>query len=92
MKKIYILSLLLSFGTLFAQKNLKKADELFKNYSYVDACKAYEECLSTIKKPSVQTLRNTADSYYFIADNTNALRWYQKLYEKEVKIYPTLIF
>jgi outer membrane protein OmpA-like peptidoglycan-associated protein len=85
MKKIYILSLLFSFGTLFAQKNLKKADELFKNYSYVDASKAYEECLRTIKRPSIQTLRNTADSYYFISDNTNALRWYQKLYEKRGK-------
>ncbi|KIO51916.1 OmpA family protein [Flavobacterium hibernum] len=82
MKKLYILSLLLSFTFGFAQKtNLKKADALFKNYSYVDASKAYEECLQNIKNPSAQTLKNAADSYYFISDARNALKWYKKLYE-----------
>jgi hypothetical protein len=73
---------LLSFVSLFAQTNLKKADLLFRNYSYVEASKAYEECLLHIKKPSDKTLKNIADSYRFISDDTNALRWYQKLYEK----------
>jgi outer membrane protein OmpA-like peptidoglycan-associated protein len=81
MKKIYILSLLFCFVSVLAQTNLKKADALFKNYSYTDAAKAYEECLQKINKPSVQTLKNAADSYYFISDNRNALKWYQKLYE-----------
>ena len=82
MKKLYILSLVLSFTFGFAQKtNLKKADALFKNYSYVDASKAYEECLQNIKNPSAQTLKNAADSYYFISDARNALKWYKKLYE-----------
>ncbi|MBF7091504.1 OmpA family protein [Flavobacterium sp. ALJ2] len=81
MKKFYILSLLFSFVSILAQTNLKKADALFKNYSYTDAAKAYEECLQKINKPSVQTLKNVADSYYFISDNRNALKWYQKLYE-----------
>ncbi|KIA98718.1 flagellar motor protein MotB [Flavobacterium sp. JRM] len=81
MKKFYILSLLFSFVSILAQTNLKKADALFKNYSYTDAAKAYEECLQKIDKPSVQTLKNAADSYYFISDNRNALKWYQKLYE-----------
>lgn len=84
MKKLYILSLLLSFTFGFAQKtNLKKADALFKNYSYVDASKAYEECLQNIKNPSAQTLKNAADSYYFISDARNALKWYKKLYEAQ---------
>lgn len=82
MKKLYILSLVLSFTICFAQKtNLKKADALFKNYSYVDASKAYEEILQNIKNPSAQTLKNAADSYYFISDGRNALKWYKKLYE-----------
>ncbi|MDX6181555.1 OmpA family protein [Flavobacterium sp. Fl-77] len=81
MKKLYSLSLVLSFTICFAQTNLKKADALFKNYSYLDASKAYEECLQNIKKPSAQTLKNTADSYYFISDTQNALKWYKKLYE-----------
>ena len=66
----------------FAQKtNLKKADALFRNFSYLDASKAYEECLQNIKDPSAQTLKNAADSYYFISDSRNALKWYRKLYE-----------
>jgi len=81
MKKLYILSLVLSFTFSFAQTNLKKADALFRNYSYVDASKAYEEILQNIKSPSAQTLKNAADSYYFISDARNALKWYKKLYE-----------
>ncbi|MWB94268.1 OmpA family protein [Flavobacterium sp. GA093] len=82
MKKIYILVLVFSFATLFAQKtNLKKADALFKNYSYVDAAIAYEEILQNIDSPSAQTLKNAADSYYFTSDARNALKWYKKLYE-----------
>lgn len=80
MKKLYFLSLVLSFTVCFAQTNLKKADALFKNYSYADASKAYEEILQNIKNPSAQTLKN-ADSYYFISDSRNALKWYGKLYE-----------
>ncbi len=65
----------------FAQTNLKKADALFRNYSYADASKAYEEILQNIKNPSAQTLKNAADSYYFISDARNALKWYKKLYD-----------
>jgi len=82
MRKIYILCLILSVTFSFAQKtNLKKADALFKNYSYLDASKAYEEILQNIKNPSAQTLKNAADSYYFISDSRNALKWYKKLYQ-----------
>lgn len=82
MRKLYILCLILSVTFSFAQKtNLKKADALFRNFSYLDASKAYEECLQNIKDPSAQTLKNAADSYYFISDSRNALKWYKKLYE-----------
>ncbi|WP_337965168.1 OmpA family protein [uncultured Flavobacterium sp.] len=81
MKKIYILSFVLSFTLGFAQTNLKKADALFRDYSYLDASKAYEEILQNIKNPSAQTIKNAADSYYFISDARNALKWYRKLYE-----------
>ncbi|TDW52013.1 outer membrane protein OmpA-like peptidoglycan-associated protein [Flavobacterium sp. 270] len=83
MKKLYILSLVVSFTFSYAQTNLKKADALFKNYSYADASKAYEEILQNIKSPSTQTLKNAADSYYFISDSQNALKWYRKLYEAQ---------
>ncbi|TDP00386.1 OmpA family protein [Flavobacterium sp. 245] len=84
MKKLYILSLVLSITFSFAQKtNLKKADALFRNYAYADASKAYEEILQNSKNPSTQTLKNAADSYYFISDERNALKWYKKLYEAQ---------
>lgn len=74
--------MVLSFTVCLAQTtNLKKADALFRNYSYADASKAYEEILANIKSPSAQTLKNAADSYYFISDSRNALKWYKKLYE-----------
>jgi len=81
MKKIYILSLLLCFATVFSQAKLKKADDLFKSLAFMDAAKAYDEYLEDVKQPSVQTLKNAGDSYYNISDNRNALKWYQKLYE-----------
>ncbi|MBZ4034840.1 OmpA family protein [Flavobacterium sp. 17A] len=82
MRKLYILCLILSVTFSFAQKtNLKKADALFRNFSYLDASKAYEEILQNIKDPSTQTVKNAADSYYFISDSRNALKWYKKLYE-----------
>lgn len=84
MRKLYILCLILSVTFSFAQKtNLKKADALFRNYAYLDASKAYEEILQNIKDPSTQTLKNAGDSYYFISDSRNALKWYRKLYEAQ---------
>lgn len=81
MKKIYTLSLMFCLASVFAQTKLKKADELFKTFAYVDAAKAYEEYLQKVDKPGTQTLKNVADSYYFVGDSRNALKWYQKLYD-----------
>lgn len=81
MKNIYILFLCLSIASVSAQINLKKANKLFKEFSYVDASKAYEEYLEKEKSPSTQTLKNAGDSFYYIDDKRNALKWYQKLYD-----------
>lgn len=81
MKNIYILFLCLSIASVSAQRNLKKANKLFKEFSYVDASKAYEEYLEKEKSPSTQTLKNAGDSFYYIDDKRNALKWYQKLYD-----------
>ncbi len=81
MRNLYTLSFLLCVTFVFAQSKLKKADQFFKTYAYVDAAKMYEEYLQNVDKPSVQTIKNVADSYYFIDDNRNALKWYQKLYD-----------
>jgi len=81
MKKIYLLIMFFCLASGFAQTKLKKADQLFKAMAYVDAAKAYEEYLANIDKPGTQTLKNVGDSYYYIDDNRNALKWYQKLYD-----------
>lgn len=81
MRKIYLIILLVSFGTVFSQSKLKKADQLFKTYFYVDAAKAYDEYFETEKKPSVQAIKNAGDAYYKIDDDRNALKYYNKLYD-----------
>ncbi|MGC4041384.1 MAG: carboxypeptidase regulatory-like domain-containing protein [Flavobacterium sp.] len=81
MRKLYTLSFLFCVMLTFAQSKLKKADDFFKALAFVDAAQMYEEYLEGVSKPSVQTIKNAADSYYFIDDSRNALKWYQKLYE-----------
>ncbi len=81
MKNILTLSLLLCASVVFSQAKLKKADKLFKDYYYIDAAKEYEAYIAKNESPSKQVIQNLADSYYFTADNRNALKWYKKLYE-----------
>lgn len=69
----------MTFG--FAQQKLKMADKLFADLSYIEAAKVYEEYLKDVDKPGVQTLRNIADSYYFVDDSRNALKYYKRLYD-----------
>jgi len=81
MKKILLLCLFCSFTAVTAQSKLKKADKLFKTYYYVDAAKAYDEYMEKEKSPGTQTLKNAGDSYYFIDEMRNALKYYQRLHE-----------
>lgn len=81
MKKIITLSLLFFAVSVLAQSKLKKADKFFETLAYVDAAKAYEDYLANEDKPGIQTLKNAADSHYYIDDNRNAVKWYQKLYD-----------
>jgi len=83
MKKLFILCFCFSIATGFAQNKLSKANKLFKEYSYVEASKAYEEYLEKEKSPSTQALKNAGDSYYFIDDMRNASKWYQRLYDAQ---------
>lgn len=81
MKKLFIFCFCFSISVGFAQSKLNKANKLFKEYSYVDASKAYEEYLEKEKSPPTQALKNAGDSYYFIDDMRNASKWYQRLYD-----------
>lgn len=78
-RKLILLSLLLCVTAGFAQSKLKKADRLFAEFAYVDAAKEYEKYLETEKEPGIETIKNTADAYYYTGNTSSALRWYTKL-------------
>lgn len=92
MKKLYLLSFLLCLTSVFSQSKLRKADKFFETMAYMDASKAYGEYLEKEDKPSIKTIQNTADSYYYIGDDRNALKWYQKLYEMQGENFTDLYF
>jgi outer membrane protein OmpA-like peptidoglycan-associated protein/tetratricopeptide (TPR) repeat protein len=83
MKKIYItLSLIFISGIVFSQDiAIKKADQLFGSYQYVEAIKSYLEIIKN-KQGNQNVYRNLADSYYNIYNTTEAVKWYEKVVEK----------
>lgn len=83
MKKIYItLSLILISGIVFSQDiSVKKADQLFSSYQYVEAIKSYLEIIKN-KQGNQNVYQNLADSYYNIYNTTEAVKWYEKVVEK----------
>jgi outer membrane protein OmpA-like peptidoglycan-associated protein len=83
MKKIYItLSLIFISGIVFSQDiAVKKADQLFGSYQYVEAIKSYLEIIKN-KQGNQNVYRNLADSYYNIYNTIEAVKWYEKVVEK----------
>ncbi len=79
---IGILFLLSSFWA-NAQKTPSKAERLYRDYSFVEASKAYEEFLQKEKNPDETVLEHAAESFYFIGDKTNAAKYYKQLYDKK---------
>ncbi|WP_227977336.1 OmpA family protein [Capnocytophaga felis] len=89
--KIYILAMALFSNVLLVfsqEKQMQKANEMYKNYAYIDAIKVYE---NIAKKGFVnqELLERLGDSYYFNAEYDKASTWYEKLFEnKEYKVQP----
>jgi hypothetical protein len=79
--KVLYTSFIVQFRFYLLKTKLGKADELFKKILLCWCCKAYEECLR-FKRP-LKGLRTLEILFYFISDNRNALRWYEKLYKKK---------
>ncbi len=70
---------LLSIGVLSAQDGkVKKADEQFDSYAYIDARKIY---LNVVEDgyESAQVFQKLGDTYYFNSEYTEAAKWYKKL-------------
>ncbi|MBC9798651.1 carboxypeptidase regulatory-like domain-containing protein, partial [Sinomicrobium weinanense] len=79
-KILYTLGFICCATVVFAQQP-KKADRLFRDLAYIEAAKAYEAYLERESSPSVETLGNVADSYYFVSNDSSAVRYYKKVYE-----------
>lgn len=76
---VFVLSIACSSIRICAQKsNIKKADEVFEAYAYIDAREIY---LKVVKSgyESLQVYRNLGDTYYFNGEYTEASQWYKKL-------------
>ncbi|MDO4230264.1 MAG: OmpA family protein, partial [Capnocytophaga sp.] len=86
---IFVLALFSNVLLVFSQeKQMQKANEMYKNFAYIDAIKVYE---SIAKKGFVnqELLERLGDSYYFNAEYDKAHTWYAKLFENpEYKLQP----
>ncbi len=77
-----VLMAFLLVSSINAQKNnIKKANEVFEAYSYIDAREIY---LNVVKEgfESPQVFQKLGDTYYFNSEYSDALVWYQKLMDK----------
>ena len=77
---IYIWLLLFSFTASFAQKDVKKADELYEGYEYIKARDIY---LKVAQRGYVSgyLYKKLGDSYFKTAEYKKALTWYKKLFK-----------
>ena len=66
------------------KSKIKKANDLYGKYAYVDAIKIYER-IAEQGYVDQNVLENLGNSYYFNADYTTALKWYDKLFENAKK-------
>lgn len=82
MKKYITISLVFLSGIVLAQVGtVKKADQLFASYQYVDAIKSYLQIIEN-KQGNPHVYQNLADSYYHIYNTTEAAKWYEKAVAK----------
>lgn len=88
-KYMLIVALLCNVLLVFSQeKQMQKANEMYKNFAYVDAIKIYE---NIAKKGFInqELLERLGDSYYFNAEYEKAHTWYEKLFQnQEYKVQP----
>ena len=80
----FSVALLSSTSLLFAQpeKELEKANEMYKNFSYVDAIKIYER-IAQKGFVNQEMLESLGNSYYYNAEYKKALPWYEQLFEED---------
>lgn len=72
------LSLLLTFLAYSQKGNIKKANEEFDAYSFIDAREIYLKVVNDGYR-SAQVFKNLGDTYYFNSEYGEAIVWYKKL-------------
>ena len=86
----FSVALLSSTSLLFAQpeKELEKANEMYKNFSYVDAIKIYER-IAQKGFVNQEMLESLGNAYYYNAEYKEALPWYEQLFQEgKYKVKP----
>lgn len=79
----FTFAFLCTTSLLFAQydRELQKANEMYKNFAYVDAIKIYEK-IAKQGYVNQEMLESLGNSYYYRAEYKNALQWYEQLFEE----------
>ena len=79
----FTFAFLCTTSLLFAQhdRELQKANEMYKNFAYVDAIKIYEK-IAKQGYVNQEMLESLGNSYYYKAEYKNALQWYEQLFEE----------
>ena len=83
-------ALLSTTSLLFAQpeKELEKANEMYKNFAYVDAIKVYEK-IAQKGYVNQEMLESLGNAYYYNAEYKKALPWYDHLLQEgKYKVKP----
>ena len=86
----FTLAFLCTTSLLFAQheRELQKANEMYKNFAYVDAIKIYEK-IAKQGYVNQEMLESLGNSYYYKAEYKNALQWYEQLFQEgKYKVKP----
>lgn len=81
MKKLYTIVLCLAVAIASAQTKLKRAEKLYKEYSFFEAAKLYDEALAGKANPGADILKMAGDSHYNVGQKREALKYYQSLYD-----------
>jgi len=71
--------------------SINKADKMYDEYAYVDAIHAYE---SIVEKGNTdeRVLQRLANSYYFIGEFRDALKWYDRLFREHHEQEPEYLY
>lgn len=79
-RMVIIFSIVFSFSLFSQESKLKRADEKYNNYAYINAVSVYEK-IAKKGYTSPDMLKKIGNSYYFNADFKNAAKWYEELFK-----------